>query len=248
MTDLTGKTIAAVTERSMAARDTFGEWHDYTLTTLHFTDGTKHAFALDNTDTYSPEREQLECKHCDANVVESDHRPGEYVHPFDTFADEDHEPEPKEREPYAGPDPEPRKNLPRTSDGFVDTSAAYGHGYAVEVTYTTDYDGRPLDDGEEARTLHGPFGSQAEAKAWVEDAPDADDVEDYAVVTLNGVRPAPKPVDVAELLRIARCGLADAEQADNESGDWRAAAESAVANIGVVVDRLAFMAATEGAA
>lgn len=139
----------------------------------------------------------------------------------------------------------PAVDLPRDEYGHVETGAIFGESFLVRVDYTTDYDGRPVDETEEyPSTLHGPFKTRAEADAWIEDYPEADDVADWTVVALNNVRPEPKPEAgaLAETLRIAQCALADAQQADDESGDWRCAAESAVANIGVVVDRLAAMA------
>lgn len=44
--------------------------------------------------------------------------------------------------------------------------------------------------------------------------------------------------NVREITDLARLALIDAKQADEEAGDWRAAAESAVANLEVLVDRL----------
>jgi len=93
------------------------------------------------------------------------------------------------------PDADPRADLPLTEDGHVDTSAAYGHQWLVEVTYQTEHDGSiPSTDGPTPRTVHGPFTSEAEANAWVEDWPDGDtDVEDFLVMQVNSVRPAPAP-------------------------------------------------------
>ena len=203
MSTLTGKTIARVTERQMCARDTFQEWRGFTETTLHFTDGTTRSFRLDNTEIYVPIREQLDCANCDHPLVESADYPDTYVHPFDWMSDEDHDPTPKpkpepepEPEPEPAPKPEPRASLPRDEDGFVNTSAEFGETFAVEVTYTTEHDGSvPSTDSPTPRTVHGPFVSEEEALAWIEDYPDADDVDDFLVLPLNSVRPEPEPDD-----------------------------------------------------
>lgn len=80
-------------------------------------------------------------------------------------------------------------DLPRTEDGFVETSAAYGHLWLVEVTYNTDTEGRWVaDDNYENRTLHGPFYTEVEANEWLQDYPDDTDVKEMRVVVLNTVR------------------------------------------------------------
>jgi hypothetical protein len=83
--------------------------------------------------------------------------------------------------------------LPRDEYGLVRTDAAYGNTHLVEVTYTTEHDGSEPTEGDTPRTLHGPFFTEDEAKAWIEDRPDFDDVDDYLVIPLNSVRPEPEP-------------------------------------------------------
>jgi hypothetical protein len=113
-------------------------------------------------------------------------------------------------DPVAKPEPEaeaepatdPRADLPRDEDGHVITSATFGEQWLVEVTYQTEHDGSiPSTDGPTPRTVHGPFTSEAEANAWVEDWPDGDtDVEDFLVMVVNSVRPpapAPDPLYLA---------------------------------------------------
>lgn len=83
------------------------------------------------------------------------------------------------------------KNLPRDSDGIIETSPQ-GEAVIVKVTYYTDHDGRRIDEEKEDYpcTLHGPFKDEAEAQAWIEAWPDGDtDIEDMVIQTLNLVRP-----------------------------------------------------------
>lgn len=81
--------------------------------------------------------------------------------------------------------------LPRTEDGSINTSAAFGHLPLVRITYNTGPDGAWLDDDDySAETLHGPFATEAEAQEWLQAYPDDTDVRDMDVLVLNAVRPA----------------------------------------------------------
>jgi hypothetical protein len=52
MSDLVGKTIAAVEETEMAGRDTYKDTVSWTATTITFTDGTKMCFAASDGEVY----------------------------------------------------------------------------------------------------------------------------------------------------------------------------------------------------
>lgn len=81
--------------------------------------------------------------------------------------------------------------LPTDDNGDIDTSADFGYLYAVQIEYTTDFDGRQIDEAKEdyPSTLHGPFFSTKEAERWMNAYPDDTDVHDITVITLNRVRP-----------------------------------------------------------
>lgn len=81
MASIVGKTIESVTERRLVGRDTFGDYIDWTETTLHFTDGTTQAYAVDNRDVYEPAVEPRECEVCGNDII-TDADTGEWVHPF----------------------------------------------------------------------------------------------------------------------------------------------------------------------
>ena len=81
MSDLTGKTIESVTERALVARDTFGDYIDWTETTLHFTDGTTQSYAVDNRDVYGDGEEPRDCEVC-GNWIIGDEDTGAWIHPF----------------------------------------------------------------------------------------------------------------------------------------------------------------------
>ena len=82
--------------------------------------------------------------------------------------------------------------LPRSDDGFIETSAEFGTHWMVEITYNTDPDGKWVDEDDFSnKTFHGPFDSEDEAVAWMEAYPDGDtDVRDMNTAVLNRVRPA----------------------------------------------------------
>lgn len=82
-------------------------------------------------------------------------------------------------------------SLPLDEDGFIDTHAEFDEVFAVETEWNTDFDGRQIDPAKEEypRTLHGPFLSEAEAKAWMDAYPDDKDIHEMSTVTLNSVRP-----------------------------------------------------------
>lgn len=81
--------------------------------------------------------------------------------------------------------------LPRTEDGFLDTSAAYGTSWMVEIIYNTDTENKWVggDSDDSNRTYHGPF-TESEAREWMESYPDDTDVYDMCMMVLNNVRPA----------------------------------------------------------
>lgn len=77
--DIIGKTIAAVTTRQLVAKDTYGEYIDWSETTLHFTDGTTQVFAIDEGEVFDDtKREPADCV-CGDLIIEED---GEWIHPF----------------------------------------------------------------------------------------------------------------------------------------------------------------------
>ena len=81
--------------------------------------------------------------------------------------------------------------LPRDEDGFIETSAKYGEGWLVRITYNTDPDGNWVDfEDNSNETLHGPFDDQAEAMSWIEAYPDGDkDIKDMDIICFNRGRP-----------------------------------------------------------
>jgi len=71
-------------------------------------------------------------------------------------------------------------------------SADFGDLWLVQVTYSTDWDGRQVDVTKELvlpQTLHGPFDTIEEADRWVQTYPDDPDIADINLVVLNKVRP-----------------------------------------------------------
>lgn len=81
--------------------------------------------------------------------------------------------------------------LPRTEDGFIETSASYGESWMVEIIYNTDQNNKWVDGNEDDsnRTYHGPF-TKDEADEWMKDYPEDTDVFDMTMLVLNNVRPA----------------------------------------------------------
>lgn len=84
------------------------------------------------------------------------------------------------------------KPLPRNEYGEIDTSAAYGESWLIEITYNTDPEGKWVDGSVDDSnvTLHGPFVDKDEAEAWMIAYPEDTDVYDMRVLNMNGVRPA----------------------------------------------------------
>lgn len=83
--------------------------------------------------------------------------------------------------------------LPRDHEGFIKTSADYGHSWMVEIEYSTDFDGRLIDHKKEdyARTFHGPFVSVEEAQDWMDAYPEFTEIEEIKAIMINNVRPTP---------------------------------------------------------
>jgi len=85
------------------------------------------------------------------------------------------------------------QGLPR-EDGHIVTSAAFGHGWLVEILYNTEADGaevpEEVHERDLPRTLHGPFSSEEEAQSWMDAYPDGDtDIYDIRMSLINLVRP-----------------------------------------------------------
>jgi hypothetical protein len=59
--------------------------------------------------------------------------------------------------------------------------------WIVETTYNTDPEGAVVDDDDWTnRTLHGPFTTEAEATAWMDDfLPDDTDVKEMTTCYVN---------------------------------------------------------------
>lgn len=77
--DLVGRTITAVSERQLVARDMHNEYVLWDEVTLTLDGGRHYTFALDSTEVYDPTMEPVTCAGCGDLIVKDNE---EWVHPF----------------------------------------------------------------------------------------------------------------------------------------------------------------------
>jgi hypothetical protein len=81
-------------------------------------------------------------------------------------------------------------DLPRDTDGHINTSAEFGEDYMVRIVWSTDPEGNPVDEDDNSNeTFHGTFASQQEAADWVNAYPEFEEIRDIYVWNINRVRP-----------------------------------------------------------